>query len=439
MMRSRALLIATWLLAAAAAAAPAQTRPSGPMMESVPAASASPGCDPDSATQAYMARLSPEARARSDAYFEGGYWLLLWDLLYGLGVAWLLLATRLSARVRDAAERIGRRRWLAPGIYAAVYAVLVAVLAFPLTLYEGFIREHAYGLSNQSFGQWMRDELVGLAVALLLGALAAIVIYAVIRRAARTWWLWGAIVAVVLLAFGATIAPVYIAPLFNTYRPLPESALKSEILSLARANGIPASNVYEFDASRQSTRVSANVSGMFGTVRISLNDNLMNRGTPEEIKAVLGHEMGHYVLNHVYKHLVFLGIVIVVGFAFVQWAFLRVQARYGPRWGIRDAGDVAGLPLLIALFSVYAFLMMPVTNTIIRTAEAEADIFALNAAREPDGFAQAALHLSEYRKMHPGRLEEIVFFDHPSGWNRIHRAMVWKAEQACGRVGVVLR
>ncbi|HEU4585600.1 MAG TPA: M48 family metallopeptidase, partial [Gemmatimonadaceae bacterium] len=284
--------------------------------------------DPEAATEAYMAKLSPEARARSDAYFEGGYWLLLWGFLYGIGVAWILLATGLSARMRDIAERITRIGWLQTGIYAVEYIVLTAVLTFPLTLYQGFFREHRFGLSNQSFPEWMRDELVGLAVGVVLGAIALILIYVVIRRTPRNWWIWGAGVAIVLMVLGAMIAPVYIAPLFNTYKPLPESELRAQLLSMARANGIPADNVYVFDASKQSKRISANVSGMFGTVRISLNDNLMNRGTPEEIRAVLGHEMGHYVLNHVYEGVIYFGIIIVVGFAFAQWAFGRLAARW---------------------------------------------------------------------------------------------------------------
>jgi STE24 endopeptidase len=412
----------------ATAATPAATPVAAPATTPAGSRAAAVPFDPNAATAAYMARLSPEAKARSDAYFEGGYWLLLWSFLYGLGVAWLLLGTRLSARMRDAAERISKRTWLQTGVYGVEYIALTAVLGFPLTLYSDFIREHQYGLSNQNFVQWMRDQLVGLGAGVVLGAIALVLVYAAIRRASRNWWLWGAGVAVVLMVGLVALAPVYLAPLFNRYRPLPASPLKAQILSLARANGIPASNVYEFDASKQSKRVSANVSGMFNTVRISLNDNLMNRASPAEVRAVLGHEMGHYVMHHVYKGVVFFGVLIVIAFAFVQWAMTRLLGRHGERWGIRDAGDVAGLPLLVALFSVFLFAMTPVTNTITRTFEAEADMFGLNASREPDGFAEAALQLSEYRKMHPGPLEEFIFFDHPSGWNRIHRAMVWKGE-----------
>ncbi len=380
------------------------------------------------ATNAYMAKLSPQARATSDAYFEGGYWLIAWNLLIALAVTWLLLASRLSTRMRDLGERITRFKWLQTAIYVVQYIVLTAVLTLPWHIYEGFVREHKYGLSNQNLGQWLGEQTIGLLVGLVLGTIVLVVIYAVIRNATRTWWLWGAGVTLVFMVFAATIAPVYIAPLFNSYKSLPDSPLKGEILSMARANGIPATDVYWFDASRQSKRISANVSGMFGTTRISLNDNLLTRSSPAEIKAVLGHEMGHYVLNHVYTSIIFFGIIIVFGFAFVRWGFGWAERRWGQRWGLRGVGDVAGLPMLAALFTIFTFLLTPVSNTLTRTMEAEADAFGLNAAQEPDGFAEAAVQLSEYRKMHPGPVEEFVFFDHPSGWNRIHRSMVWKAE-----------
>ena len=405
--------------------------PLAPSSQSAPAAQpASPPAhfDADTATEAYMAELSPAQRANSDAYFEGGYWLILWDCLWGLGIAWLLLGTRLSARMRNLAERITRLRWLQTAIYAVQYIVFTAVLALPWSIYEDFVREHKYGLSTQNFGQWLGDQGKSLLVALILGTLVLVIIYAVIRKATRSWWLWGAGVTLLFAIFVGTIAPVYISPLFNTYKSLPDSPLKVQILSMARANGIPATDVYWFDASRQSKRISANVSGMFGTTRISLNDNLLNRSTPSEVKAVLGHEMGHYVLNHMYKGIVFIGIIIVLGFAFVRWGFGWAERHWGERWGLRGVEDVAGLPLIAALFTIFMFVMTPVNHTITRTMESEADAFGLNAARQPDGFAQAAVQLSEYRKLRPGPVEEFIFFDHPSGWNRIHRSMVWKAE-----------
>jgi STE24 endopeptidase len=432
-----AALLAAGATAAANAPAPGTAPAPVPAVAAGPSAPAAPApaadapsahLDPDAATAAYLAQLSPAARAKSDAYFEGGYWLLLWDFLIGLAIAWLFLGTRLSTGIRDWAERTTRFKGLQTALYAFSYILITSVVLLPWSAYEGYFREHQYGMSNQTLGAWLWDQAKGLGIGLVLGTLTLVAIYAVLRKAPRTWWLWGALVLIAFAMFGAAIAPVYLEPVFNKFKPLPDSPLKEQILSMARANGIPATDVYEFDASKQTKRMSAHVSGLLGTTRISMNDNLMKRGSPEEIEGVLGHEMGHYILHHVYKGITFIGIIIVVGFAFLRWSFDKLQIRYGARWGLRDVGDVAALPLLLFLLSAYLFVLTPVTNTLTRTMEAEADNYGINVSRQPDGFAQAAMHLSEYRKMQPGRLEEIIFYDHPSGWNRIHRVMVWKAE-----------
>jgi STE24 endopeptidase len=394
----------------------------------VNAAAAAPHFDAGVATAAYMATIPPKARARSDAYFEGGYWLQLWDLLVGVALAWLLLGTGLSRRMRELAERATRRKWLQAALYGAQYILLVALLALPWAAYEGFFREHQYGMSNQTALAWLTDYGKQLAISLIFGTVAVTGIYVVIRKAARSWWVWGTLFVMALLVFQSLISPVYLEPVFNRFYPLAEGPLKQQILSLARANEIPVTNVYEFDASRQTTRISAHVSGLMGTAQISLNDNLVNRTSAEGIRAVLGHEMGHYVLNHGYKSLLPLGLMVLVGFLFVSWAFERIASRRAAHWGIGGIADPAGLPLLVALFSVYLFALTPLLNTVSRTMEQEADAFGLNASREPDGFAQAAVAVAEYRKMKPGRLEEFLLYDHPSGWNRIHRAMLWKAE-----------
>lgn len=394
-----------------------------------PVASSGEVFDPEAATEAYLARLSPEARAKSDAYFEGGYWLQLWNFLWGLGVAGLLLGTRLSARMRDTVERWTRFQFLRAVLYGIGYILLTTLLSFPLSLYEGFFREHKYGLATQTLGEWLGDQGKGLMLGLVFGSLTLAALYTVFRKAPRTWWIWGAAVMLALAVVGILIAPVFIAPIFNTYTELKDPALRGSILGMARANGIPAEHVYVFDASRQTNRVSANVSGLGETMRISLNDNLLNRTSPAGVRAVMGHEMGHYVLNHVYESIVFFGVVIVLGFAFLRWGFERMVARRGERWGVRGISDLAGLPLLAAVFSVYFFLLTPVLNTYIRVNEVEADIFGLNAAREPEGFAEVSLMLGEYRKLSPGPIEEWIFFDHPSGRNRILMAMRWKAEQ----------
>jgi STE24 endopeptidase len=244
----------------------------------------------------------------------------------------------------------------------------------------------------------------------------------------RTWHIWGALVAMAFLVFIIVIGPVYIAPLFNKYTILNDAKVVDPILRMARANGIAADKVYEMDASKQSKRVSANVSGFLGTMRITLNDNLLNRCSLPEIEAVMGHEMGHYVMNHVLKMLLFSGILVVAGFAILRWSIERLLARYGARWRITSVGDVAVTPIAVIVFSAYLLVLTPFTNSFIRMQEFEADMFGLNAARQPDGMAEAAIKLGEYRKMEPGPIEEWIFFDHPSGATRIRTAMRWKSE-----------
>lgn len=423
----RKLLLCAWAVCAAIGAdgLAAQEAASVPQ-----AASFSLGqkvTDPEAATRAYIARMPPEQKAKSDAYFEGGYWLILWNSVATAAVCLLLLGTRLSAWMRNLSERMTRWKPVQTYLYMAQYSILTAVILFPLTYWRDFVREHAYGLATQNFGAWITDQGKDLGLAVVFGGVLLAALYGVLRLS-KNWWIWGSLTSIVFLMFLQLIAPIYILPLFNKVTRLEDPKIREPILSLARANGIGAQNVYVVDASRQSTRISANVSGFLGTERITLNDNLLKRCTVEEIQAVMGHEMGHYVLNHVYKDVVFLGVIIVLGFAYLRWGFGRMQMRYGARWDVRGVGDTAGLPLLVMLLAFYFFALTPALNTIVRTEEYEADIFGLNAARQPDGFASTALKLSDYRKIDPTPLEEAIFYDHPSGHTRIFSAMRWKAE-----------
>jgi STE24 endopeptidase len=386
-----------------------------------------PPFDAQKATRAYLSRINGTARARSDAYFEGGYVLLFVDAAYAIAVSAILLWTRISAGMRNLAQGWTRSRFLQVLIYGALYVALTTAMTLPLTIYEGFFREHAYGLSNQTFLGWSRDFSVGFLFSIAGTVIVLTLIYAAIRKVPRTWWVWGTAITVAALFVVTVITPVFIDPAFNTYKPLPDTPLKRAILAMAQGNGIPASNIYEFDASKQTTRISANVAGFLGTTRIAMNDNLMKEGTPAEIKAVLGHEMGHYVLNHQIFLIAGFGLVALFGFAFVSWAFRRLTDVFGGNWDVRTIDDPAGLPVLVAAGTFFILLATPALNTITRTVEAQADIFGLNTARQPDGFATATLKLSTYRKLEPGVLEEFVFYDHPSGRTRIFGAMRWKA------------
>ncbi|HZE58534.1 MAG TPA: M48 family metallopeptidase [Chthoniobacterales bacterium] len=409
------------------AAVPTFAQPPSPDSTPYPTPSIAVGTDPATATRAWLDTVPADKRARSDAYFEGGYWLILWNFLLSTAISIFLLASRISARLRDFAERRSRFKALQVILYAIPFLLLIYVLGFPLHVYEHFFREHAYGMATQNFRQWIGEQMKFIVVNLIVTSLLLVGLYAVFRRAPRTWWVWGTIVAIIFTILGIMLSPVYIEPLFNTYKPLNNPAISEPILAMARANEIPVTQVFEVDASRQTKRVSANVAGFMGTTRIALNDNLLKRCTLPEIREVMAHEMGHYILNHSVKLVTYFSFFFLLGFLALRTFFQGAVDRWGERWGVRGIADPAGLPLLSLIFSTVFFLLTPMINTAVRVTEREADAFSINTAREPDGMAKVALKLGEYRKLDPSPIEEFIFFDHPSGRARIRMAMDWKA------------
>ena len=393
--------------------------------------------DVDHATQAWLATLSGPAKARSDAYFEGGIWLSLWGTLLSVGIYWFLLRVRLLPKVRDGMQRSGWRPWLGMLACALVFITVDTALTLPWSFYADYLRERQYGLMNQSPGEWLGDQAIGLLISGLFGSVLLLVIYAVIRGYPRHWWLIGTGVSAAAVTLMVLIAPVFIVPLFNTTTELPTGPVRERIVAMAKAQGVPAEHIYLIDASRQSDRISANVSGIGPTIRITLNDNLLNQSTPAETAAVMGHELGHYVLGHVWRTILSLTLLT----AAMLWLAALIAPpliRYGgQRWGVRGLADPASLPVLAGVLSVLSLLATPLTNTLIRGQESEADAFGLDAAREPDGFAGAAMKLSPYRKIAPGPLEEALFFDHPSGQTRVRMAMQWKKDHVPGATEVV--
>ena len=431
------------------------------MLEMLTAAT-SGAFDVETATRAYLDTLQGPAREASDSYFEGGYWLILWGALVAILIDWLLLNFRLSAAFRNLAERITKRSFLVTFITAAIYTLAASVLTLPWAIYTGFFREKKYDLLDQSFGAWFGEQMIGLAISLIMVSLLIAVVYTVIRRAPKTWWLWATGVVGLFLIFGLTIAPVFISPLFNTYTEMEEGPLRDRIVAMAAEHDVPADNIYVFDQSKQNKRISANVSGFGPTIRISLNDNLLERTSEEEVVAVMGHELGHYKLSHGWWRVMMMLVIIGLGLFVVSRAAPWLIARYGDRWGIRmilddeqtnpdgtedgteasqdseeeaetetqprGIADPASLPVLGIILSAYFMLATPAFNNITRVQENQADAFGLDAGQEPDGFARAAMRLSEYRKIEAGELEEFLFYTHPSGENRVRRSMQWKAD-----------
>lgn len=382
--------------------------------------------DPEAATRAYLDTVNGAARAKSDAYFEGGYWFILWNFLADAAALLFIMATRLGAGIRSAIARFVPSLPFQTFLVGVAILLLNALLVLPLTYGRDFVREHAFNLSTQTLPAWAGETAMATGIGALATGFLLMLLYIAIRRLPRTWWIAGALVFGIFQGLLAFTFPVFIAPLFNTYTPLEAGPLREAILSMARANGVPADNVYKFDTSRQSTRVTANVSGFLGTTRVSLGDNLVHEATQAEVKAVMGHELGHYVLNHGWTILAWQTLGTLLGLWILSGIYQGIAARGA--FGITGPGDPAAIPLFILIATFLGFVATPLSNTLARTIETQADYFGLNAAREPDGFAHVALRLSTYRKLEPSPLEEFVFFDHPSGYNRIHRAMLWKAE-----------
>ena len=376
----------------------------------------------------------PKDQTRQKRYAHGRYALSLAGSAWGFLVLVFLLRSRLSSRMRDEVRRRTPRPNVVVFVYFALFVVVTSLLSLPLELYGGYFREKEYGFANQTLAQWFGDWAKGLGVGIVLGGIFAVALYAVIRRFPRRYWLIGAAVAMAFTIFAVAVEPVFIAPLFNKFTPLAPGPLKTRLLDLAHAQGIPARDVYEVDASRQSGHTNAYVAGLLGTERIVIYDTLLKTQTPREVVAVMGHEMGHYVLRHLWKGLAFGSALILLGAWLVRTLYPKLAAGRGERWGIGGVSDVAGLPLVLLIVSVFSFFAAPAANAFSRWEEHQADAFSLDVVRDPDalaaGFAKFnTVDLSEYD---PPRVIELWFYTHPSLQHRIEFCEEWKLEHGGG-------
>lgn len=383
--------------------------------------------DPVKATGQWLNRIPENVRLRTNNYVEGNHWFLLFNFLCAGLVAILFLYGGLSAYLQRISNKVSKHAFKTL-TYIGLYLVLSFIICLPLDIYQNYTREHEYGLSNQSFFQWLTDDLLSFLITLIFESLFLWFIYWLFRRTKTYWWAWCAGVSLIVLVVVLAVYPVFIAPLFNKYAPLKSGELKNELLSMTRANQVDIKEIYVYNESMQTKRYNASVSGFGGTTMISMNDNMLNQCTIPQIRAVVGHEIGHYVLNAIITLLVEFSLMIFVGFLLLKWSYDWLQMRFGKRWKLNGVTEITSLPLLFFLVTAYLFLMTPINNTIIRTQEREADMYGLNTSREPDGFASFVVKSSIYNKMSPSNLEEFFFYDHPSGENRILSAMKWKAE-----------
>ncbi|WIY68921.1 M48 family metalloprotease [Aquidulcibacter paucihalophilus] len=383
--------------------------------------------DPAAETARWLATISPEDLERAVAYTRGGHWLLLWGAIVAIVVAWIIIRTGVLSGIRDRMERRRKRPKLVSLVVGVVWILMDFVLTLPWAIYQAWWRETQYGLTEQPLAGWLTEALMETAITVVLLGLLIVGLYAIIRHARRLWWAWGAGLTAVAVVFMMIVSPILFEPLFNDYTPAPDGPMRDAVVELAHATGTPDDKIYIYDGSKQSDRYTANVSGLFGSARVAMSDVMFAKGADlAEVRGVVGHEMGHYVHMH---SLWMAGIMILLaGLAF--WLIDRlfpVAKRLLGAGRVGDISDPAGLPVLAAIGAVIGLLLTPVTNTMIRVIEQDADQFSLTHANEPDGLSKALIKTAEYRAPSPSAIEEILFYDHPSVENRIRMGMEWKA------------
>ena len=383
--------------------------------------------DPQAATAAWLATLSPADTAKAVAYTQGGHWLILWGFIVSIVVAWIIIRTDVLGKVRTSIETKKARPVLASFVVGLIYVIFSWVLSLPWAIYSDWYREGRYGLTEQPFMGWLVEGLMSAAISTLVMGVVLIAVYALIRRARTFWWAWAAGLTAIVMVIGLVVSPSVIEPLFNTYTPAPNGPVRDAVVALAKETGTPSDKIYIYNGSKQSDRYTANVSGLFGSARVAMSDVMFTKGADlAEVKGVVGHEMGHYVHRHT---LWILGVMIVLS-ALAFWLTDRLYPVARRLLGAKKVGDIrdpGGLPVLMAVLAFLGLIGTPLTNTLTRTIEADADHFSMVHANEPDGLSKALIKTAEYRAPSPGKLEEFFFYDHPSVGNRIHAAMEWKA------------
>ncbi|MCZ6696286.1 MAG: M48 family metallopeptidase [Acidobacteria bacterium] len=375
----------------------------------------------------------PPDEERMQAYSHGNYILFVVSVAWTIALLLLIVTTGFGGWMQRLVERWTQGPNWKVLSYVVLYTIFVFICSFPLRIYSGFFREKQYGFANQTLPQWLVERGKGLVILIILQALFYLILYMAIRRLGRAWWIAGTAISTAFVILVVAVAPVFIAPLFNTFEPMKDAALRDEILAMAHDQGIPAEEVFEVDASRQSAHNNAYVTGLFGTQRIVLYDTMLENFARREIKFIMGHEMGHYVLNHIWKTIGLLVPLILAGFFIVDRVARRMIASR-PSFGIRTLSEPASLPLILLVFNLFILLTSPIMNSVSRVHERQADRFGLEVTGDPAAAASSFLRfgvedLGEYN-VHP--VIETLLYSHPSLGRRIRYAQEYAAAHGGG-------
>ena len=363
----------------------------------------------------------PQPSAKAMDYYRGGNWLWVLNQVWAILLPGALAFSGASAWLRSLAQRLGRGWFLTIGFYTVLYLTIVFLIELPLAFLEGFVRQHAYGLSNQSLARWLGHSLISLGVDLAVGFALTWVPYLLLAQSPRRWWLYTAILTVPFLFTAVLVEPIWIDPLFNKFGPMHDKALERSILSLAERAGIEGSRVFEVDKSADTKAVNAYVTGVFNTKRIVLWDTLIAKLHEPELLVVMAHEMGHYVLGHVVRSILLSTIVALPGLFLVDRLGRRLIARFPDRLGCDRLSDVASMPLLLMLIEVATLVLSPFALAYSRYQEHEADRFALDLTHANHSGALAFVKLQEENLSNPrpGLLYKLFRSTHPSIGDRI--------------------
>ncbi len=378
--------------------------------------------DPAAATAQYIDGLGAPALAKAAAYTAGGHWLLLWGLLVTALVTWVFVRSGLLVKIEQRLQ--GRGPFLRAFLVCACFLLLSSLLTLPWSLYTDWWRETAYERTSQPLADYLGQAAISLGLSTVIGALFLAGVYALIRRTGKRWWLWSGGLVAVGGALLMLLVPMFIQPLFNQYSPLPPGEVREALVKMADEAHIPADRIFIYDGSRQSNNFTANAGGIGSAARIAISDVALKGASLDEVKAVTGHEIGHYVLGHTWRGVAFMTVMAVLFFFLADRLFAHFARAFGASGGI---GEPTTLPVLLCIVSVLSLLAQPVSSTMSRWGETEADQYSLRTVNLPDALASALVKTAEYRNPRPSALEEVLFYDHPSVEGRVRMAMDWKA------------
>ncbi len=373
-------------------------------------------------TARYIDSLGPAALQKAHDYTVGKEWMLLWGLVVAAVVTWLIVRSGLLDRLdRRFAER---RRNLRAFVVSLVFFLASTVLSLPWDLYANYFREKAYGRTSQPLGDYLFQLSELALIAAVIGALFMLGVYWLIRRTGRRWWLWSGGLTAGALALFLLLSPILIEPLRNKYEPVPAGPVRDAVVAMAGRAGVPPERVFMYNGSRQSNNFTANAGGVGGTARVAISDVALKNANLDEVRAVTGHEIGHYVLKHTWMGILFYSLAAILLFWIAERTFPWFARRFGSSASLAEP---RGVPVLIFMVSLFSLLTLPILNSFGRMIETQADDYSLRTENRPDALSTALVKTAEYRYPRPGKLEEIVFYDHPSVEARVRRAMEWKA------------